>query len=44
MIDRCRALRLRLSVSQAQTLRKMLVMLTVQTMHGVYTGYHRIPL
>jgi hypothetical protein len=44
VVDRCRALRLRLSVSQAQTMRKMLVMLTVQTMHGVHAGYHRIPL
>ncbi|MFL6207859.1 MAG: putative zinc-binding metallopeptidase [Pyrinomonadaceae bacterium] len=44
VIDRCRALRLRLGLSQEQTRRKVLVMLTVQTMNGVHTGYHRIPL
>jgi hypothetical protein len=44
VIDRCRALRVRLGLSQEQTRRKMLVMLTVQTMNGVHTGYHRIPL
>ena len=44
IIDRCRALRLRLGLSQEQTRRKLLVMLTVQTMNGVHTGYHRIPL
>ncbi len=44
IIERCRALRLRLSVSQEQTTRKVLVMLTTQAMHGVHAGYHRIPL
>ncbi len=44
VIDRCRALRVRLGLSQEQTKRKLLVMLTVQAMNGAHTGYHRIPL
>lgn len=44
MIDRCRALRLRVPVSREEAKRRTLVMLTVQTMNGVHLGYHRIPL
>jgi len=44
MIDRCRALRLRVPVSREEAKRRTLIMLTVQTMNGVHMGYHRIPL
>jgi hypothetical protein len=44
IIERARALRLRLGLSQEQTRRKVLIMLTVQTMNGIRTGYQRLPL
>ncbi|HST51442.1 MAG TPA: putative zinc-binding metallopeptidase [Pyrinomonadaceae bacterium] len=44
MIDRCKLLRLRLTGAERQARQQALVMLTVQTMNVVHTGYHRIPL
>ncbi|MCI0659609.1 MAG: putative zinc-binding metallopeptidase [Acidobacteria bacterium] len=44
MIDRCRELKLRIGMKQDQTRKKLLVLLTVQTMNGIHTGYHRIAL
>jgi hypothetical protein len=43
MIDRCKILRLRLTGPERQARQQALVMLTVQTMNVVHTGYHRIP-
>lgn len=44
LMNRCRELKLRLSFSPEQTKQKALVLLTAQTMNGVYSGYHRIAL
>src|SRR5437764_7093167 len=44
MIERCKLLRLRLTGSERNARQQALVMLAVQTMNVVYTGYHRIPL
>jgi hypothetical protein len=44
MIDRCRELKLRLGLTEAHTKQRLLVLLTVQTMNGVRSGYHRIAL
>lgn len=44
MINRCRELKLRVDVSQERTWQKVLVSLTVQTMNGIHSGYHRIAL
>jgi hypothetical protein len=44
MIDRCKRLRLRLAGPEARARQQALVMLTVQTMNVVHTGYHRIKL
>jgi hypothetical protein len=44
MIERCKKLKLRLSLPQAQTKRMVLIALTVQTMNVVHSGYHRIAL
>lgn len=44
MINRCRELNLRVDPSQDRTWQKVLVSLTVQTMNGIHSGYHRIAL
>ena len=44
MINRCRELKLRLPLTRDHTWQKVLISLTVQTMNGVHTGYHRIAL
>lgn len=44
MIERCKLLRLRVALPRAQSREQSLVMLTVQTMNVVHTGYTRIPL
>src|ERR1700753_2722058 len=44
MIERCKLLRLRLTGTERQARQQALVMLTVQTMNVVHTGYHRIKL
>jgi hypothetical protein len=44
MINRCKELGLRVSLAQENTLQKVLVSLTAQTMRGIHTGYHRIAL
>ena len=44
MINRCRDLKLRVGLTSEQVRRKVLVMLTVQTMSGLQTGYQRIAL
>lgn len=44
MIERCRELKLRLRRSERDTKRDALVMLTVQTMHYLHGGHHRLAL
>jgi len=44
MINRCRDLKLRVGLQQEHARKKALVLLTVQTMNGIHTGYHRIAL
>jgi hypothetical protein len=44
MINRCRELKLRVGLTSEQVRRKVLVMLTVQTMSGLHSGYQRIAL
>jgi hypothetical protein len=44
MIHRCRELKLRVSLTEANARQKLLVLLTVQTMNGIHSGYHRIAL
>jgi hypothetical protein len=44
MINRCRDLNLRLGLTEQHAKQKVLVLLTVQTMNGIHTGYHRIAL
>jgi hypothetical protein len=44
MINRCRELKLRVGLTPEHARQKVLVMLTVQTMSGIHTGYHRIAL
>jgi len=44
MINRCRELKLRVNLAQDNTWQKVLVTLTVQTMNGIHSGYHRIAL
>jgi hypothetical protein len=44
VIARCKELRLRVRPPRETTRRKVSIMLTAQTMKGVYAGYHRIPL
>jgi hypothetical protein len=44
MTNRCRELNLRLSRTPEHTKQQVLVLLTVQTMSGIHTGYHRIAL
>ncbi|HWP43830.1 MAG TPA: putative zinc-binding metallopeptidase, partial [Blastocatellia bacterium] len=44
MINRCRELKLRVCLDQEQARQKLLVLLTVHTINGVHSGYHRIAL
>lgn len=44
MINRCRELNLRMGLTPEHTRQKALVLLTVQTMNGLHSGYHRIAL
>ena len=44
MISRCKVLKLRVNLKQEHTRQKVLISLTVQTMNGIHTGYHRIAL
>lgn len=44
MIERCRELKLRLSASEADTKRDVMVLLTVQTMNFLHEGHHRVAL
>jgi hypothetical protein len=44
VVARCKELKLRARPPREPVKRRVLIMLTVQTMKGVYTGYHRIPL
>ncbi len=44
MMNRCRDLKLRLGMTEKHAKQKVLVLLTVQTMNGIHTGYHRIAL
>lgn len=44
MINRCRDLKLGVGMPLEQAKRKVLVLLTVQTMSGLQSGYHRIAL
>jgi hypothetical protein len=44
MINRCRDLKLRLELPTEDAKKKTLVLLTVQTMNGIHSGYHRIAL
>lgn len=44
MTNRCRELELRVGLTPEHTRQKVLVLLTVQTMNGIYSGYHRIAL
>jgi hypothetical protein len=44
MINRCRELKLRVPLTRDHTWQKVLISLTVQTMNGIHTGYHRIAL
>jgi hypothetical protein len=44
MINRCRELKLGVSLTQDHTWQKVLVTLTVQTINGIHSGYHRIAL
>ncbi|HEY2933863.1 MAG TPA: hypothetical protein VGK99_19160 [Acidobacteriota bacterium] len=42
MIERCKELKLRLSTRENLARQNLMIMLTVQTMNVVYSGYHRI--
>jgi hypothetical protein len=44
MMNRCRELKLRLSLTEAHTTQRLLVLLTAQAMQEVRSGYHRIAL
>jgi hypothetical protein len=44
MLERCKELRLRLTLSEAETKRKTMIMLTVQIMNVLHSGYHRVAL
>jgi hypothetical protein len=44
MMNRCRELQLRVPLTEEHARQKLLVLLTVQTMNGVHSGYHRIAL
>jgi hypothetical protein len=42
MIDRCRELRLRVATPKRETRRRLMIVLTVQVMNVLHSGYHRI--
>jgi len=42
MIERCKELKLRLGLPEVETRRKVTVMLTVQIMNILHSGYHPI--
>jgi len=44
MISRCQDLKLRVDPAQDRTWQRVLVSLTIQTMNGIHSGYHRIAL
>lgn len=44
MVNRCRELNLRVDLMPEHARQKVLVLLTVQTMNGIHSGYHRIAL
>lgn len=44
LIDRARALRLRVATDEGHARARVMIMLAVQTMNIVHKGYHRIPL
>jgi hypothetical protein len=44
MIDRCKELKLRVPVAKNRAKQQLIIVLTVQTMNVVHSGYHRIPL
>ena len=44
LVDRCRELKLRLRLSERETRRNILVLLTVQTMNVLHGGRHRVTL
>ena len=44
MVVRCRELNLRLSLPEDEARELIVVMLTMQVMQVLHTGYHRIPL
>jgi len=44
MIERCRELKLRLSATESDTKRDVMILLTVQTMNFLHEGHHRVAL
>ncbi len=44
MIDRCKELRLRLALPESQARSQAMIMVTVQTMHYMHAGHHRLAL
>jgi hypothetical protein len=44
MIERCRELKLRLAISEQETKRDVMILLTVQTMNFLHEGHHRVAL
>jgi hypothetical protein len=42
MIDRCRELKLRVATPKRETRRRLMIVLTVQVMNVLHSGYHRI--
>ena len=42
MINRCRELKLRVGLTQRHAKQKLFVLLTVQTMNGIHSGYSRV--
>jgi hypothetical protein len=44
IIDRCKALKLRVVGAERQVKQQMMIMLTVQTMNVLHSGYHRVAL
>jgi hypothetical protein len=42
MIDRCKELKLRVSTPARETRRRVMIVLTVQVMNVLHSGYHRI--
>lgn len=42
MLERCREMRLRLSLSEEETKRDVIILLTVQTMNFLHEGHHKV--